>query len=930
MLSVMGQPYYLAPGSAGSLLLQVLDSNTGEPAANPRVQVILNTPDGNATQLYTASTDENGLALAQFDVPEGVDAAEQTLQIIAETDNLYAEVIEEIYIGRVYNILVSTDKPVYQPGQVIHVRGLALDSLALKAAQDQPLIVTVDDPSGNRLMRQEITTSAWGIAAVDFALDTLAPSGDYIITAQMGPVTSSRSVEVKPYTLPRFEITFSPERTFYLPGDVATGTVDAQYFFGKPVAGGMVRIVGYVTDVERVTVFEISGLTDETGFYSYEFTVPDYFVGQLENNTASIDLDITVVDTANHAESVTESVTVAEQPLLVEAVPESGFLRPGLENIIYMQTSYPDGRAAQAELTVGSDTGDITQTVQTDEFGLATVTITPTANSNYVVLNVTAAALDASGEVGPSVQTNLLLGVADGANAVLLRPDQAEYQIGDTLNVDIYVAGTAQTAYLDVVKDQQTFGLVALPVQDGVAQAAIDIDGSLLGTLELHAYVITTDGEIVRDRRYVLVNPAPAQVEISADQEVYRPGDTATLDVTVSRDGAPMIGALGVAIVDESVFSVGAQDPGFARTYFLLERELSEPRYEIHDFAPLQADDPSPYDQKRTPIRTNWGEPSGRRTARPTRPQTRTAEITIRNLQHAVRAKLALFGFFAEELALHDVSTVARPVVATTSPADDNLVLARAWSIRGALALPLLGLAFYDGSRRRRRAVIATLLLGLAAFFWGACASASPTAAPAAEAPAAAESAGMEETTATRGQPKETRLRQFFPETLYWQPQVETDADGHATLEVPIADSITTWRVSIVASDQAGNLGSAESGLRVFQDFFVEPDLPRFLTVGDEIAVPVSIFNYLGEAQTVTLSVAPADWFEFIQEPQLTVEIGPNEVGVAYLPIRITGFGLHDLPRGRHGQRHERRRAASSRGAPRRQPADRACQWQTD
>lgn len=66
------------------------------------------------------------------------------------------------------------------------------------------------------------------------------------------------------------------------------------------------------------------------------------------------------------------------------------------------------------------------------------------------------------------------------------------------------------TVYLDIIKDQQTFGLAALPVTNGMAQAAIPIDGSLLGTLELNAYAVDEGGQIARDRRYALVNPAPA------------------------------------------------------------------------------------------------------------------------------------------------------------------------------------------------------------------------------------------------------------------------------------------------------------------------------------------------------------------------------------------------------------------------------------
>lgn len=75
----------------------------------------------------------------------------------------------------------------------------------------------------------------------------------------------------------------------------------------------------------------------------------------------------------------------------------------------------------------------------------------------------------------------------------------------------------------------------------------------------------------------------------------------------------------------------------------------------------------------------------------------------------------------------------------------------------------------------------------------------------------------------------------------------------------------------------------------------VEPDFPRFLTVGDEVSVPVSVFNYLTEKQTVTLEIEKADWFEFVQDPQLSFEIEANEVAAAYVPIRVTGFGNYEF-----------------------------------
>jgi len=135
------------------------------------------------------------------------------------------------------------------------------------------------------------------------------------------------------------------------------------------------------------------------------------------------------------------------------------------------------------------------------------------------------------------------------------------------------------------------------------------------------------------------------------------------------------------------------------------------------------------------------------------------------------------------------------------------------------------------------------------------------------------------------------RLRQFFPETLYWNPEVLTDQFGQAHLEIPMADSITTWRLTALASSQDGRLGFATQGVRVFQDFFVDIDLPVALTQGDQISIPVGVFNYLPEAQEVRLVVEPEPWFELLGEAEQTLTIASNDIDVVYFPIRVADFG---------------------------------------
>jgi hypothetical protein len=151
------------------------------------------------------------------------------------------------------------------------------------------------------------------------------------------------------------------------------------------------------------------------------------------------------------------------------------------------------------------------------------------------------------------------------------------------------------------------------------------------------------------------------------------------------------------------------------------------------------------------------------------------------------------------------------------------------------------------------------------------------------------DSATVEKGQARAGEPP--RLRQFFPETLYWNPEVVTDPNGQAQLEIPMADSITTWRLTALASSQDGRLGFTTQGLRVFQDFFVDVDLPLTLTQADEISIPVGVFNYLPQAQKVRLEVEPAGWFELLDEAEQTLTIAANDIEVVYFPIRVREFG---------------------------------------
>jgi hypothetical protein len=340
-----------------------------------------------------------------------------------------------------------------------------------------------------------------------------------------------------------------------------------------------------VWDVERTVVVDVSGQTDENGTYEFGFDLPEHFAGSgLESGQAQFALEVTVVDQTDHPEQTSTVLPIAAQPLVIEAVAESGVLKPGVENIVYVLTSYPDGRPAPARLQISVDGGEPTE-LTSGEFGLTEFTFTPQPGG-YHVLDIVA-----QDETGLSARRQVDFEAEYGSDSVLLRADRAAYVVGETMSLVAFTPVASGDVYLDIVKAGQTLSTRSARVRDGKAEFAVDVSPDLYGTLELHAYKVLLDGTIVRDTRLVVVDaPNDLAIAVAADKDTYLPGEMATVDFQTSEAteegegeerGEGVQTALGVAIVDESVFALQRQDPGFAKLYFLLEQELLEPFYQI-------------------------------------------------------------------------------------------------------------------------------------------------------------------------------------------------------------------------------------------------------------------------------------------------------------------------------------------------------------
>ena len=104
------------------------------------------------------------------------------------------------------------------------------------------------------------------------------------------------------------------------------------------------------------------------------------------------------------------------------------------------------------------------------------------------------------------------------------------------------------------------------------------------------------------------------------------------------------------------------------------------------------------------------------------------------------------------------------------------------------------------------------------------------------------------------------RVREYFPETLLWVPELVTDEHGRASAQFTLADSVTTWKVALIASTLDGRVAETETDLRAFQPFFLDFSPPPILTEGDRLELPVTIRNYLDRAQAVSVQWQANAW----------------------------------------------------------------------
>ncbi len=98
-------------------------------------------------------------------------------------------------------------------------------------------------------------------------------------------------------------------------------------------------------------------------------------------------------------------------------------------------------------------------------------------------------------------------------------------------------------------------------------------------------------------------------------------------------------------------------------------------------------------------------------------------------------------------------------------------------------------------------------------------------------------------------------VREFFPDTCYFNSNIITDHRGMAEVQVKFPDTLTTWRATARGVSKKTEVGQNNYKVIVTKDLLIRLITPRFLVEKDRAVISGIVHNYTDKNLTVQLSL---------------------------------------------------------------------------
>lgn len=711
---------------------------------------------------------------------------------------------------------IVTDKPIYQPGQTLHFAVLAMDQERLRPLIREPVFVTVFDGRGNQVDRRELVSSENGIAAGTLPLSSDPNPGEWRIRAQAGAYRREIGVTVKRYVRRRLEIRDNLSSAYFSPGKTVAATFDIAYFNGRPAANVMVTLTATCPELfEKPRSF--SATTDSRGRAAFSLAP----FGSEHDKDAAIALKATV-DDGGTPEKWKREISFHSRPVRLAVLPEAGCVRPDAENRFLLSAWHPDGAPAPGRYTLTRRMGKAV--VAND-----VVVVGETGWGAFSVdVRSSAFALDVDGP-GVPPESRFRFSPITGLG---IAPTAGDWRPGGNVEGEVFFhdagGSTPKRVELSLTLPGGTVEPVPLtPVSTGVWSFAAPIPRHAQGGVALFAGA-RTGGYLSHTKRLALplaanfpeiaVTPRPPRVgpreKVTLDLEMPLPAD---------HDGGKP-GTAVVTIADASILARanGATPEDAARAYV-------ESRQSTGALPP--------------PVQQAFADGS-------------LPFFAIPGEAEATRG--------SDNLGMLKRDDQNRYRVWTAAVISVFLALGLAW---------LIALCMEASARQEQRepkrakpfglvqfmivvAIIAIIFaMAIPNLMQARMAGDPGIRVPPNERDKAIARMGKAGSKATGLRPS---VREWFPETLAFLPEVVFDAAGRARVDVETADSLTRWHTGVVGLAASGGLLAGGADFWTEKSFFLEADFPVAFIAGDQPDLRVALFHSIDFA-TADIALEESD-----------------------------------------------------------------------
>lgn len=583
--------------SATEILVWAVDLRTQKPVSFATARVY----DENGAQIANGKTDANGLWRAKIasgksarlvvlgqpgEEQFGVGSPDWNRGVSPWDFNLRLDPSGPRPMAYLY-----TDRPVYRPGDVVSLRGVLrnrYDGRYSPASLEQ-FTLRLSDPNGP-LEERAVGLSEFGTFHGQFTLPENAIPGGYSISIDLG---SNQWVEggavyftVADYRKPEINLAAQLQPNPAQSGEALTGLVRAEYFFGAPAADlpfkwtlysrrGYFSIPSFSTGIYEsrwLSLGEKFGYVSQSG--EGRTDANGRFVIPLENiegtDTTELTLEVTATESGGFPVSTRATLTVHPDSFYIGVRPQVWFgqaktpMNFDLLTVDWeqsplsrsVQAEFKKARWEREELSYGYRFTPVYTPVESKAItigadGRGEVAFTPSESGTYA-LEVTSG----------NAKTQLLLWVGGPQNAawpnlpydqLRLTADQAEYKPGQTAEVFIPnpFNEPAQALLTTERGTLQTAQVIPLPAEG--YRFRLPITEAEAPNIYVSATLLGPGTSFRQGYINLPVDPAALtlNVTLKATPEKAKPGDTLTLDLTVTdHKGQPAQGEFSMAVVD--------------------------------------------------------------------------------------------------------------------------------------------------------------------------------------------------------------------------------------------------------------------------------------------------------------------------------------------------------------------------------------------